>query len=512
MAEEPLKRSTRILEPKPQTSTGAAVETVDYTPLKEAAISVIRNQTGMVVKSSDLLMTLDESRDPSDPKYTVCFESKKQNGENVVIICHPNLSNNYLMYKNLEADPSSEYGQLQLLVLMEQKADLLADGKAEKPWISTPELSMETPSLSYSNSFFSITIPAFSLDIPSVSIGGKSRLPHIDAPSSLKPEVSLDSQQPKPSLLEKPAIEKPSPARTDEAKADASATVGKRTVKPLPQKKTPVAPKVGDGAFFTSGSLLDLTDKAAASAGIDPAMLRGFVMHESLYKAGDVSSSGCTGLGQFAEKTFRSTIAQFGLDDPKKHPEFEGITWHRKNPIANAIATAYHTKENLRIADKHVKHDEHTLSPEKQELRRYIKAYIIHNLGQTQGEKFLRNYVNTPGNVIDTKNIGGIDNNPINYYTNSRNKTGLMSYLGAIKHLESSITSRSQQALVSPAAQTVITASVDPAMIEQIRGTMDRFLSQAPEGQGITSSELAMNTVQRQDTKPGKGDGGVGLC
>ena len=137
---------------------------------------------------------------------------------------------------------------------------------------------------------------------------------------------------------------------------------------------------------------LDLFKKAADEAGVNSRDLVGLIQHES--RCSNDCGKSHIGYGQFTTSTFNSVVKEFKLKT--KHPEIKD--WSPTNPVANAYAAAYHYKQNLDLVgdDK-------------------VKAYVIHNLGQGEGMRFIKQLEKNPDAVIDTNHVRYVDSNPKNY-------------------------------------------------------------------------------------------------
>lgn len=249
-----------------------------------------------------------------------------------------------------------------------------------------------------------------------------------------------------------------------------------------PKTHAPEVPKVlaqekrtaGRGKFnFNGGTLLDLCDAAADFVGIDKGMLRACVQHESVFKPGDVSSTGCTGLGQFAAATFDETVKKHNL---KSNPELKGIVWTRKNPLANAIVTACHTKDNLERGKAFKTIGEDHLTGRDKLLRDYAKAYLVHNLGATGGPRFIEDCIKNPTRTISVDTHRGVPKNPANFYRKPKDPGSLMTYGEALKNIEEILDKKEGSAVKNRNAYQIVTASAEAVVKDAVKSMTD-FLS-----------------------------------
>ena len=161
---------------------------------------------------------------------------------------------------------------------------------------------------------------------------------------------------------------------------------------------------------------------AAKEAGVDPGVLAKIAHVESRFNsradAGKISSA--HGLGQFLDKTWDSTVkkhgSKYGLDttSPKKY---------RDDPRAQALMLAEFTKDNIKRAKEIGGGSDDTAN-----------AYIMHNLGEGGGARFLKTLKRNPEAPLrDALTPVEIKNNPALY--KNGNMTVSQAYNNVVKQM-----------------------------------------------------------------------------
>jgi soluble lytic murein transglycosylase-like protein len=215
--------------------------------------------------------------------------------------------------------------------------------------------------------------------------------------------------------------EQPKVAAKEEAKPEPKIAAKEKPVEKKPESHDKLPKEVVRQYISPLGKLHDLAKWAATEANeiypehapkgrnnghkVQYEKLAALVQLESTFNPNDVSSTGCTGLGQFCKKTYDGVVQTYGLK--KEHQEINFAS--RKDPAANMLATAVHLAENLNHPK--AKGDE-------------TKAYIIHNLGDGSATKFIDNLASNGDKRIDPKTIPGVEHNKGLYCNPEKDKEG----------------------------------------------------------------------------------------
>lgn len=157
-----------------------------------------------------------------------------------------------------------------------------------------------------------------------------------------------------------------------------------------------------------------IIDDAARKAGLNPEYLERIAWIESRFNPNAVSPTGCTGLFQFCWATYKETLKHHGIavsgDD-------------RANPERNALAAAYHMKDNIALYKGKYGSDPS-----------WVDLYLIHNIGWGAAQKFFNALHSNPdANARGVVGAVAADNNPLFY---NGGKTIAESYGAYHRHMQ----------------------------------------------------------------------------